>query len=218
MRRLEAVLIIALLFHTLSISSWAEEFDSIEIKKGMKAGLLSLSFIGSEDQAKMEIEIERIAAIPLIVVINQGSTTFPHGYGEISIKTEGKILVNLSKKDKNTIEVTQTGSGRMRGKMTQASWFTKKTAVVYSHLVHSRDQLLTEIIAALNHEDSWKRIGAAEALGEIGNDRAVTALKETSIDDSDDKVRKSAEDALAKIRNSKELETQSNKAIDSDKK
>ncbi|MBU1599752.1 hypothetical protein KKG61_06590, partial [bacterium] len=50
------------------------EFDYVEIKEALEAGLLSVSFTGSEDEEKMEIRIERTLSVPLIVVINKGST------------------------------------------------------------------------------------------------------------------------------------------------
>ncbi|MFH1884324.1 MAG: SH3 domain-containing protein [Planctomycetota bacterium] len=186
------------------------EFDYVEIKEALEAGLLSVSFTGSEDEEKMEIRIERTLSVPLIVVINKGSTTFPHNYGEISIMTDEKILADLSEKMQDTIMVSQTGKGRMRGTMNQRARFSKETAVVYSQLKYSKDHMLTQLIAALDQKDTWLRSGAAEALGEIGDERVVKRLKELFANDPNRDVRKAAGEALEKIRNSKESNTKTN--------
>lgn len=201
MRKLQVLAIVVFLFHFLASASWAREFDFVEIKEGLDAGLLSLSFTGSEDEEKMEIRIECILSVPLIVVINKGSTTFPHAFGEISIITDERILVDLSERLQGTVIVSQTGKGRMRGTMSQRACFSKKTALLYAKLKYSKDHMLTQLIASLDQENPRIRARAAEALGEIGDKRAVKSLKTLFANDPDSNVRKAVGEALEKIHN-----------------
>jgi HEAT repeat protein len=60
------------------------------------------------------------------------------------------------------------------------------------------------LIKALKHKDKWVRFGAADALGHIGDDRAVEPLAE-ALKDEDGDVHKAAATAFEKIRGTKEL-------------
>jgi len=210
MRKVQALAMVVFLFHALSFASSPTGFDYVEIKEALEAGLISLYFTGSEDEEKLDIRIELILSVPLIIVINKGSTTFTHSYGKISIMTNERISVDLSKKMQATIMLPQVGKGRIRGKMDQRFRFSRNTAIVYSKLKYSKDQMLAELISALDDESSWIRWGAAEALGEIRDKRAVVALKKLSANDPTDRVRNAAEEALEKISNLKEATTESN--------
>ena len=182
----------------------AGKHDSIEIKEGLEAGLLSLTFNGSQTGDAMEIAIERIVSIPLIVIINEGSTTFPHAYGAITIEKEAAKSVDLTENTKKSVIIPQEGRARIQGEMTQRARFSARTAELYSQLTYSKDKMLTEVIAALSDDNAWIRSGAADALGEIGDERSVPYLKKITANDPDENVRNAAEKALEKIRNSKD--------------
>jgi len=110
-------------------------------------------------------------------------------------------LVDLSERLQGTVIVSQTGKGRMRGTMSQRAYFSKKTALLYVKLKYSKDPMLTQLIASLDQENPRIRARAAEALGEIGDKRAVKSLKTLFANDPDSNVRKAVGEALEKIRN-----------------
>ncbi len=60
------------------------------------------------------------------------------------------------------------------------------------------------LIKALKHKDKWVRCGAADALGTIGDARAVEPLTK-ALKDEDNDVQKVAGGAFMKIRGMKEL-------------
>jgi len=182
----------------------AGKYDIVEIKEALEAGLISLTFTGAQDDETIKIEAERILSVPMIVAINKGSESFPHRHGEIAIITDERILVDLTDKAQSSLIVSQAGKGRMRGTMSQRARFSEKTAELYSKLRYSKEAMLAELIAALRHENPWIRSGAATALGEIGDMRAVSELEKLFANDPDQDVRKAAKDALEKIRKPEE--------------
>ncbi|HLY25458.1 MAG TPA: HEAT repeat domain-containing protein [Aggregatilineales bacterium] len=55
------------------------------------------------------------------------------------------------------------------------------------------------LVRSLKHKDQWRRLKSAQALGELGDDRAVEALGELIVEDDDENVRSMAAVALGKI-------------------
>ncbi len=56
------------------------------------------------------------------------------------------------------------------------------------------------LIQSLNHQASWTRFGAATALGEIGDERAVEPLTRLLNNENNEEVREATREALEKIR------------------
>lgn len=72
-------------------------------------------------------------------------------------------------------------------------------------IVEMRDRCdVKGLIKALKHKDKWVRSGAADALGTIGDNRAVEPLTK-ALKDEDGDVQKAAATAFAKIKGTKEL-------------
>ena len=71
-------------------------------------------------------------------------------------------------------------------------------------LFRGSDRILVALIEALKDEDAAIRSSAARSLGEIATEKAYTPLKKLAKEDSEYFVRKSAEEAMAKIQKVKE--------------
>ncbi len=175
--------------------------DTIEIKKALQAGLVSLTFIGKEEGEKLELTVKKMVFIPLIIVINSGTTTFELKETEHSISVDKEIQLDLSKETEDSVVLRQVGGGRIiRGSVSVEYAFNEKTALVFREMQYSQDELIEQMIAALSDEEYWRRRGAAAALGEIGDRRAIQPLEVVYENDPDARVREAAKVALEKIR------------------
>jgi len=181
--------------------------DKIEIVEAFEAGFILLNFTGKEGGEKLEVKVTKKLSMPLIIVINEGTTTFEFGWDDkISIFTDREIKLDLSRKIEDSIVFPQTGTTRITGgSMSTKCFFGKNTAMVFKKIQYSQDQVIEGIIAALKDEDMYVRKGAVIALGEIGDERAVEPLIAT-LKDEDSNVRKNAAEALGKIGNERAVE------------
>jgi len=181
--------------------------DKIEIKEAFEAGFILLNFTGKEGGKKLEVKVTKKLSMPLIIVINEGTTTFKYGWDDkISIFTDRETKLDLSRKIEDSIVFPQTGTFRISGgSMSKKRFFGKNTAMVFKKIQYSQDQVIEGIIAALKDEDKYGRKGAVIALGEIGDERAVEPLIAT-LKDKDSNVRKNTAEALGKIGDERAVE------------
>jgi hypothetical protein len=180
--------------------------DKIEIEEAFEAGFILLNFTGKEGGKKLEIKVTKKLSMPLIIVINEGTTTFKTGRDKISIFTDREIKLDLSRKIEDSIVFTQTGTTRITGgSMSTKYFFGKNTAMVFKKIQYSQDQVIEGIIAALRDEDKYVRKGAVIALGEIEDERAVEPLIAT-LKNEDWEVRENAAEALGKIKDPRAIE------------
>ena len=183
-----------------------DAIDEIEIVEAFEAGFILLNFTGKEGGEKLEVKVTKKLSIPLIIVINEGTTTFKIGRDKFSIFTDREIKLDLSRKIEDSIVLPQTGTTRITGgSMSTKHSFGKNTAMVFKKIQYSQDQVIEGIIAALKDEDKYGRQGAVIALGEIGDERAVESLIAT-LKDEDSNVRKNAAVALGKIGDERAVE------------
>ena len=163
-----------------------DAIDKIEIVEAFEAGFILLNFTGKEGGEKLEVKVTKKLSIPLIIVINEGTTTFKGWDVEIiSIFTDREIKLDLSRKIEDSIVLPQTGTTRItEGSMRTEHSFGENTAMVFKKIQYSQDQVIEGIIAAL--KDEFDRKGAVIALGEIGDERAVEPLKQALKDKSKD--------------------------------
>jgi len=179
--------------------------DKIEIKEAFEAGFILLNFTGKEGDEKLEVKVTKKLSMPLIIVINEGTTTFKGWDVEIiSIFTDREIKLDLSRKIEDSIVFPQTGTTRITSISTKC-FFGKNTAMVFKKIQYSQDQAIEGIITALKDEDKYGRQGAVIALVEIGDERAVESLIAT-LKDEDSNVRKNAAEALGKIGDERAVE------------
>jgi len=177
--------------------------DKIEIEEAFETGFILLNFTEKEGGEKLEVKVTKRLSMPLIIVINEGTTTFKGWDVEIiSIFTDREIKLDLSRKIEDSIVFPQTGTTRITSISTKCS-FGKDTAMVFKKIQYSQDQVIEGIIAAL--KDEFDRQGAVIALGEIGDERAVESLIAT-LKDEDSNVRKNAAEALGKIGDERAVE------------
>lgn len=205
MRKIKTLTLGVTLFYILSFISWSENYDSVEINEALGAGVISLSFTGIEDGEKMNIRIEKVLSTPLMIVIEKGETIFPTR-PQVSIFTAEKVVVDLSDKKQEVIMFPQTGGDSyILGTMGIRAKFSEDTAKLYSKLKYSKDQVLMAIITFMSQEkNEFYRHGAAVALGEIGDKRAVKSLENISANDPNPQVQQAAGEALEKILNKKD--------------
>ena len=118
--------------------------------------------------------------MPLIIVINEGTTTFKYGWDDkISIFTDRETKLDLSRKIEDSIVFPQTGTTRITGgSMSTKYFFGKNTAMVFKKIQYSQDQLIEGIIAALR--TSLFSSFRAEIRGGMPNTFAI-ALNKTGI-------------------------------------
>lgn len=158
--------------------------DKIEIKEAFETGFILLNFTEKEEGKKLEVKITKKLSMPLIIVVNEGTTTFKGWDVEIiSIFTDREIKLDLSRKIEDSIVFPQTGTTHITSISTKCS-FGKDTAMVFKKIQYSQDQVIEGIIAVL--KDEFDRKGAVIALVEIGDERAVEPLKQALKDKSKD--------------------------------
>ena len=180
--------------------------DKIEIKEAFEAGFILLNFTGKEGGKKLEVKVTKRLSMPLIIVINEGTTTFMFGWDDqISIFTDRETKLDLSRKIEDSIVFPQTGTLHIIGGFSIKCSFSKDTAMVFKKIQYSQDQVIEGIIAALKDEDKYVRKGAVIALGEIGDERAVEPLIAT-LKDKDSNVLKNTAEALGKIGDERAVE------------
>src|SRR5258708_18393569 len=56
-----------------------------------------------------------------------------------------------------------------------------------------------DLVRSLKHKDQWRRLKSAQALGDLGDNRAIEALGELIVKDKDENVRSVAAVAMGKI-------------------
>jgi len=174
--------------------------DKIEIKEAFEAGFVSVTFTAKENGEKLELKVKKMLSVPLIIVINKGTTTLGGVHEKFSIFTNRETKLDLSRKIEDSVVYYQTGKSRItKESMTMKCSFNEKTAIVLRKIQYSRDQVIEGIISALNDKESWVRRLTAVALGEIGDERAIQPLKDIYEKDPEAEVRHAAEEALEKI-------------------
>jgi hypothetical protein len=200
----EKFLLLSFMFPLLfscTIACGASNVDEIEIREAFKAGFVSLTFAAVDGGERVKIEIHKTVSIPLIIVINKGSTTFDLHNGGYTISLDKAKSVNLANKIEDSVVLRQEAKGvrHTGGSVMVSGVFGEQTAIVFKKLKYAQNDLIDQIIASLKSENSWTRRGAVIALGEIGDKRATPFLEDIAQNDPDMDIRNKAKDSLGKI-------------------
>jgi len=92
MKKVKAILAFLVVISIMStgLMGYAQPnaIDKIEIVEAFEAGFILLNFTGKEEGKKLEVKVTKKLSMPLIIVINEGTTTFKISGDKISIFTD----------------------------------------------------------------------------------------------------------------------------------
>lgn len=85
----------------------------MQLKEAFDDGLVSLTFAAKDSGEKLEVKVERVSSKPLLLTVDRGETRFDFGRESVTIITDSKIQIDLSKKEEGSFMVRQTGNSRI---------------------------------------------------------------------------------------------------------